>query len=419
MSSSSREQLFFNRLDDRLKIAEEFFLERETFSEAVKEKLRSNFLKTLPSEIEYVDTLPNFSLPDTISAQLPDDFLAVLVEEGAVTWSKEEKQGIARIYKIKDLEYIVLVIAEDEYGHAYLSKLFFILVLSFLISVVVTFFLTNYFSKKVLKPIAGKISKANKISASNLDMRLTVYNEHDELGMLALSFNSLLDRLQTAFELEKNFVRYASHEMKNPLAVILGEAEVALLKSRTPNEYVLTIEKIKNKAEKLNELVDHFLQLSKLESAQIEPKKVALDEVLINILFDLSQQYDDVKILFNMSEGGESNDFIIEADEQLIQNAFYNLVENACKFSVEGDEVIIDLLKADDKIIILIKDKGIGIGAEHLDHIFKPLYRGSNAQSVEGTGIGLALVKRIIDLHSGSIHVASELGKGTEFEVIF
>lgn len=419
ISSSSREELFFNRLDERLKITEEFFLESETFSESVKEKLRSNFLKTLPSEIEFVDTLSNFSPPDRITSQLPTDFIADLSDGETVIWSHREKQGIARIYKIKALEYVVLVIAEDEYGHAYMAKLFAILVSAFLISVFVTFFLTNYFSKKVLKPIAGKINKANKISASNLDMRLTVHNANDELGMLALSFNSLLDRLQTAFELEKNFVRYASHEMKNPLAVILGEAEVALLKSRTPNEYVVTIEKIKNKAEKLNTLVNHFLQLSKLESVNIEPKKIALDEILIDISFDLSQQYDEVKIVFNMSEEGDSNDFMIEADAQLMQNALYNLIENACKFSVHGGEVVIDLIKTESKIIITIRDKGIGIPAEHIEHIFKPLYRGSNAQAIEGTGIGLALVKRIIDLHGGTIHVESELGKGTEFEVIF
>ena len=418
-SSSSREELFFNRLDDRLKITEEFFLESETFSDDVKAKLRSNFLKTLPSEVEFVDTSTNFSPPPSIQSQLPTDLLEDLSEGETVVWSEKERQGIARIYKIKDVDYIVLVIAEDEYGHAYLAKLFVILLLAFLTAVVVTFFLTNYFSKKVLKPIAGKIIRANNISASNLDLRLTVHNANDELGMLALSFNNLLDRLQTAFELEKNFVRYASHEMKNPLAVILGEAEVTLLKERTPNEYVATIEKIRNKAEKLNSLVNHFLQLSKLESAQINSQKIALDEVLINITFDLTQQYDEVNIVFNMSEDGDSNDFMLEADEQLMQNALYNLVDNACKFSLPGGEVIINLVKLDQKISITIKDEGIGISAEHIGHIFKPLYRGSNAQSIEGTGIGLALVKRIIDLHGGSIHVDSELDKGTEFEVIF
>ena len=167
--------------------------------------------------------------------------------------------------------------------------------------------------------------------------------------------------------------------------------------------------------------MDHFLQLSKLESAQIIPQKIALDEVLIDISFDLSQQYDEVNIVFNMSEGGDSQDFMIEADEQLMHNALYNLVENACKFSAKGGEVVIDLIAAqkDNQISLTIKDKGIGIAPEHIKHIFKPLYRGANAHPIEGTGIGLALAKRIIELHGGSIHVDSELGEGTEFEVIF
>lgn len=418
-SVSTQEQLFFNRLDERLKITEEFFLESDSFSESVREKVRANFLKTLPEEIEYVDTLANFSAPQNVTVELPDNFITILLAKKSLEWSKNKLQGIARIYEINEVDFVVIVLATDQYGKAYLAKLRIILLLSFLISVIATFFLSNYFSRNVLKPIAGKIKKANDISASNLDVRLTVYNQNDELGMLALSFNNLLDRLQTSFELEKNFVRYASHELKNPLTVILGEAEVTLLKPRTSNEYVDTIEKIKQKAEKLNMLVDHFLQLSKLESVQLKGQKIMLDEVLIDVIFNISQEYDNVKIAFNIGENGESHDFEINADAQLIHNAMYNLIDNACKFSVNGGQVSVDLMKSksDNKTILSIKDQGIGIEPEHMEHIFEPLYRGSNAQEVNGTGIGLALVKRIIDLHGGKIEVYSEPNKGAEFVV--
>ncbi len=421
VTERSREALFYNQLDERLKITEVFFLESDAFDENMREKVRANFLKTLPSEIEFLDSLQNFSTPDSLHAKLPNDFVTQLKANGSLQWSDDKEQGIARIYVVNEIEYVVFVIAEDEYGHAYLGKLKFILVISFLTAVILTYFLSYYFSKKVLKPIAGKINKANKISATNLDLRLTVHNPNDELGMLALSFNGLLDRLQTAFEVEKNFVRYASHEIKNPLAVILGEAEVALLKTRTANEYLTTIEKIKKRAEKLNSLVDHFLQLSKLESGQMHAQKMPLDELLMEILFDLSQHYNDIQTTFSMSEEGDSDDFVIDADRQLMYTALYNLVENACKFSAPGSEVIIDLSHhvADHKITLLIRDQGMGIEEAHMPHIFKPLYRGANAHHVEGTGIGLALVKRILDLHGGTIEVFSEVGQGTEFKVQF
>jgi signal transduction histidine kinase len=421
ISIATQKELFFNRLDERLKITEQFFLESDGLSAEVQEKVRDNFLKTLPQEVEYLDTLDNFYVSADLKLFLPPHFLAELSQKNSLKWSKNGRQGIARIYQVKGVDFIVLVMATDEHGNAYLGKLRIILLLSFLISVVVTFFLSNYFSRNVLKPIAGKIKKANIISASNLDMRLTVYNQTDELGMLAQSFNDLLDRLQTAFELEKNFVRYASHELKNPLAVILGEAEVTLLKPRSANEYIDTIEKIKGKAEKLNMLVEYFLQLSKLDSVQLNKQKVSLEETLMEVIFNLSQAYDHVKITFNIGENGESDDFEIDADEQLIYNAIYNLIDNACKFSKSGGQVIVNLEKSrlENKIFLLIKDEGIGIEQTHIEHVFKPLYRGENAKQIDGTGIGLALVKRILDLHEFEIKLQSEPNKGTEFVIFF
>ena len=417
MSVSTQEQLFFNLLDKRLNITEQFFLESDSFSEEVRDKVRDNFLKTLPEEIEYVDTLANFSAPESVLKHLPDDFMGKISAESSLTWNSDNLQGIARVYNIQEVEYVVLVIACDRNGKAYIARLRNILILSFLSTVLITFLLSNYFSRRVLKPIAGKINKANAISASNLDMRLTVYNENDELGMLALSFNKLLDRLQKAFELEKNFVRYVSHELKNPLAVILGEAEVTLLKKRTDSEYVETIERIKRKAERLNMLVNHFLELSKLESFQVTKQKVSLDETLLDITSNLTPYYEKVKIDFSISEDGDPDDYIVEADGQLMYNALYNLVENACKFSHSGGRVTISLDKSNSRTMVSIRDEGIGIEAEHLAHIYKPLYRGGNAREIDGTGIGLALVERIIYLHGGEIKVDSHLGRGTTFIV--
>lgn len=418
LSSNTQKQIFHNQLDDRLKITEEFFLEKDKFSETVRETVQQNFLKTLPQEIEYADTLSNFELPKELQKKVPLDLVQSIKENSdELSWEQNNFQGLARIYQIDDLEYLVLVSAVDEYGQAYLQKLRTILLISFILSLLIIYVLSNYFSIKVLKPIAGKINKANKISASNLDLRLTVYNENDELGMLALSFNKLLDRLQTSFELEKNFVRYASHEIKNPLAVILGEAEVALFKDRTANEYVETIEKIKIRAEKLNLLVDHFLQLSTFDSAKLNLKDTSIDNVLMDVTFNLSQLYPNINIEFNIEANSESEDYVIEADSELLYNAFYNLIENACKFSHVDSTVMVDLSLADNQILIIVRDTGIGIEANQLVHIFESLYRAKNAHDIEGTGIGLSLVKRIIDLHEGKITVKSELGKGTEFSI--
>jgi signal transduction histidine kinase len=416
LSSETLQQLFHNRLDERLRISEQFFLEKDKFSPSVRETVQQNFLKTLPQEIEYADTLTNFLLPKTLEDKVPKDFVQLIREnKNELSWEQSNFQGVARVYLIDNTEYIVLVAAVDEYGSAYLKKLRNLLLISVLLSLFIIYILSNFFSKKVLKPISGKINKANKISASNLDLRLTVYNENDELGMLALSFNNLLDRLQKSFELEKNFVRYASHELKNPLTVILGEAEVALLKNRSTNEYVNTIEKIKTRAEKLNQLLDHFLQLSTFDSSKLNLKETNIDNILMDVTFNLSQLYPHIDIQFDIEINGESEDYAVQADEQLLYNAFYNLIENACKFSKPNSTVWIELSKNKKQLIVSIRDTGIGIEDDQLENIFESLYRGNNTHGIEGNGIGLSLVKRIIDLHGGKIIVKSEIGLGSEF----
>lgn len=418
VSSATLNEMFYNRVDRRLEITEDFFLEKGKFSEPLKESVQQKFLKTLPQEIEYVDTLSNFSIPSSIKNRVPLDLKSSLKNQNEISWEKSGFQGIARVYTVDKIDYVVLVAAFDKDGSAYLIELKSILALSFVFSLLIIFVLSKYLSRNVLKPIAGKIKKANTISASNLDMRLTVHNEKDELGMLALSFNNLLDRLQTSFELEKNFVRYASHEIKNPLAAILGEAEVTLLKERSSKEYIDSIDKIMVTAGKLNQLVEHFLNLSKMDSAKLRLKKTGVDSVLMDITFSLSQVYKTVDVQFDIEENSTSEDYEYLADEQLLHNALYNIVENACKYSSDNSTISIDLCKKDGKIQITTTDSGIGIPEDEISHIFEPLYRAQNVQNEEGAGIGLSLVKRIIELHEGEIHVQSVVGKGTVFTIL-
>jgi len=422
-SASSQESIFFKRLEERVQVTEEFFLESDVLSEAVKQKVRNQFLQTLPNEIEFVAELDRFEerVTSKVKNIIPENFVGSLKQNRSVRWESGANYGVANIYQKEGKDYVVLVVAEDTYGRESLNKLGMILIIASLITLISAYFLSAYFSRQVLRPIAEKITKANRISASRLDLRLTVYNENDELGMLAKSFNSLLDRLQESIELEKNFVRYASHELKNPLAVIMGESEVALLTARTQNEYIETIEKIKDKAGKLNNLVEHFLQLSRMEAEQLKRTPINIDEVLVEIIFELSQnKSDSVDLQFHVDDSLDTKDLEINADKLLISKVFFNLIENALKFSREQGGVVLVTLqpsKEIGKIEVVVEDQGEGISEEDLKHIYKPLYRGNNTNQVSGTGIGLALVKKIVDLHNAEIQVSSKPEKGTKFTV--
>jgi signal transduction histidine kinase len=424
LSASSIKDLFYSQLTERIDVAENFFLESENRDEKSLDEIRKKFLRTLPEELEFYSELSGFSsgLPDSIQKVLPENFLDQVSNIDYTYWSSGKQQGIAKVYAPYGTEYVVLVVAEDTYGNEYLHRLRILLISVTSLSLILSYLLSNYFSRNVLKPIASKIKKANQISAKNLDLRLTVYNENDELGMLGKSFNDLLDRLQASFELQKNFVRYASHEMKNPLAIMIGEAEVSLSQVRTPNEYALTIDKLKRSAEKLNNLVEFFLELSKYDKVQLDLKPVQLDELLMNIIIQISSALDStVEIKFSISEELEPDDLIVQADKTLLNNALLNLIENAVKFSQDNGTVYLELKyhNAKDKIELTIIDKGMGIPEEDLHRIFEPLFRSGNALNTSGSGIGLAIVEKILNLHQFNISVQSTVNVGTTIKVVF
>jgi signal transduction histidine kinase len=422
-AQNNRKDIFFNLLNERVEITEQFFLESDKLSDELRDQMRNSFLQTLPNEIEYIEEERAFdrNLPDSVRQMLPGDFRTDQLDvQEDISWSINKKQGVAKKYRIGSYNYIVVVIAEDVYGHAYIKQLGYILLIALFLTITMAFVLSNYFARQILKPIAGKINKANRISAKNLDLRLTVYNEKDELGMLAISFNNLLDRLEGAFELEKNFIKYASHEIKNPLTVIIGESELALAKERSINEYIEALEIIRSTAFSLNGFISNFLELSKLDNDKIAFAPVRIDELILDAM-SISNEYSDkdLSVKLEIQETLSEEELTVNANEFFVKNALDNLIHNARKFSHDGGEIQIILQKTNGRLRLKIKDKGIGIPEDDIPLIFNPLYRGGNAKDVKGTGLGLALTKKIMDLHNFEIHIDSTVGEGTSFSIDF
>lgn len=420
---TTRKNTFFNQLSERVEITERFFLESARLSDELKDQMRRNFLKTLPNEIEYAEKVDSFreNIPDSVLKFLSPTIVPEKLGVGEeLSWTKGQKQGVARKYRVDSEDYIVLVIAEDVTGHQFVNNLGIILFIASLLTISLAFLMSNIISKSILKPIANKINRANRISADNLDVRLTVYNENDELGMLAISFNNLLDRIEKAFELEKNFVRFASHEIKNPLAVIIGESELALSSNRSSTEYIEALEKVNKRANSLNHFIDQFLQLSKLESKLSTYERFRIDEVMLDVI-SVSDPYTDIHYDIDLKVAPSliEEDLVVSGKESLIKTALINLLSNAKKFSEADGAIMVDIYKKDQRLFLTISDEGVGIREEDLEFIFQPLFRASNTAEVEGTGLGLAVTKKILDIHNIQVRVDSELGKGTTFELQF
>ena len=412
-----RKNEFFQRLNERVQIAEKFFLERESFSPADYEKIREQFLNSLPRETEEVMRLPYSS--DSLRYQYPASFHDnIQIQDDVVYFSNDTIQGAGSVFHLKGGNYVVVITAVDQVGNRLLTNLRTIGALAMLICILVIAVLSHSISKILIFPIARKIRKANKISVENLHERLNVYNLDDELGELAVAFNHLLDRLEEAFKLQKLFVANASHEIRNPLTAILGETEVALEKTRSSFEYQDSLKNISIEAERLNGLINNLLQLSSITYSNTEIKKER-----VKIIDFVSEVVNNFKVTFPSSklalhkEVMDADKFIVLANQNLLETALINFIDNACKFS-SYSPVDIALKLQPQKVLIIIADKGIGIAEEDIPKVRQPFFRAENVRSIKGTGIGIPLSARIIELHNGQFEISSQVNKGTVVTII-
>ncbi|MBD8347297.1 sensor histidine kinase [Dysgonomonas sp. HGC4] len=338
---------------------------------------------------------------------------------GDFTQNKGKYQTIGFIFSYQNADYIILVSAYDSYGHAKMSKLALYLLILSLVSLLAACALGYFLAKSALKPVARISNKMKDITANNLHLRLLGYNQKDEFGELADSFNKALDIIESSFNSQKMFVSNVSHELQTPLAILIGEIDLALLKDRTLEEYKQTLINSRQDTNKLIKFLNGLLDLAKAsyDESIISMSIIRIDEVLLDareLVLKGNPNY-NIEFLFNQ-DIEETPDMTFRGNEYLLRMAFANLMENNCKYS-NNKTSIVKITSLDNKITLLFSDTGIGIPEDEIEHLFTPFYRGSNKSFTQGNGIGLALVKRVITLHKGSITLTSAVGKGTTFRV--
>ncbi|MDH5475642.1 MAG: HAMP domain-containing histidine kinase [Cyclobacteriaceae bacterium] len=416
-SSYYRKYDFQERLKERVVITEKIFLEKESFSPSELEKINDQFLHTLPEETEEVLLIQNEVLP-IFEYNYPDEIKSEFIAQKTFNFEYSDIQGVSRIFQVKGKNYLVIVTAVDTIGLQNLSFLKNIIILLVLIGIPLIFIGSFVITKRALLPISKKINNANKISASNLHQRLRVYNPDDEIGKMAIAFNHLLDRLEESFDSQKSFISNASHEIKNPLTAIMGEAEIAMSKTRSNEEYLESLSIILKEAETLSATVNNLLQLSKVAANEenIKFETIQFDD----FLNEIKRSYDFInpanKITLSIAHVKERQLFLILGNKNLLSTAILNLFDNACKFSSNG-KVQVMLSISENQVILLIKDKGIGIDEIDIGKIMTPFYRGGNALKITGSGIGLSLSSKIMSIHHGTLEIKSKINVGTDVYV--
>jgi len=289
----------------------------------------------------------------------------------------------------------------------------YVLFMCLLVSLATRYIIHNGFNK----PISQIGQAARHVAQGDFTVKIRSKRKDgkkDEVEVLIDDFNKMVEELDTIEMLKVDFISNISHEIKTPLAIIQSYA-TALKKENLDYEVKMEyIKTITEASKKLSNLVSNILRLNKLDSQEIvKVESFSLDEQIRCSILALESKFEEKNIELEI----ELDDFKINSDESLLEIVWNNILTNAIKFSNPGGIVKVVLKKIDSKAIVTIEDSGIGMDEETTKKIFNRFYQGDVSHSIEGNGLGLSLVNRILELLDGKISVESEKGKGTKLEV--
>ncbi|MGN1350840.1 MAG: ATP-binding protein [Anaerovoracaceae bacterium] len=289
----------------------------------------------------------------------------------------------------------------------------------FLAAVVFTVWTSYQVSRHYQKPIEEFSEAARKVASGDFSVYLAPHHTADKythLDVLFTDFNKMVEELGSIETLKTDFFSNVSHEIKTPLAVIQNHAELLLLQEPAEEKSREYAENILHAAKRLSNLITNMLKLNKLEKQAIKPVSERYD--LCAQLCQCALQFENVWEQKNIAFEAEIEErTMIEADEGLLELVWTNLLSNAMKFTAPGGTVTLSQTSDEEEVTVSVADTGCGMDEKTQQKIFDKFFQGDPSHSTEGNGLGLALVKRILQLSDGSIEVESKAGQGTKFTV--
>jgi two-component system, OmpR family, sensor kinase len=273
---------------------------------------------------------------------------------------------------------------------------------------------------RALSPLSRMARAATAMTAADLGHRLPAPGTRDELDELGRAFNDLLDRLHEAFlrlrealDRQERFAGDASHQLRTPLAALLGQVQVALRRDRSPEEYRRILERVQSEGIRLRQIVESLLVLAQFEGARPELEEVELGGWVVDHLRRWSSHPRAPDVGARLDDGP----MVVRVHPPLLAQVVDNLLENACKYSDPGTPVVVRAWREGGAVLLGVEDEGCGVTPDDLPHVFEPFFRGesSRREGHPGVGLGLAVARRIAATFAGTLEVRSEPGVGSLF----
>ncbi len=297
--------------------------------------------------------------------------------------------------------------------YRFIKLLFVFLALADLLGVAFSVFVGILLSRRALRPIDRLTTAAQRIGASDLDQRVEVGTANDELSRLAATFNGMIERLQQSFQKQNRFVADASHELRTPIAVISGYADLLDQWAKDdPAVLAESVAAIRKEAKSMTGLIEELLFLARGDSGKLKLRKEAFPvSELLEELIEESRLIAPDRRFKSSAPGG----LLIHADRDLLKQALRALMDNAVKYTPENGDIRLEAEETDRRVVLRVRDTGIGIPEDERQKLFDRFYRVDRARSREkgGSGLGLSIVKWIVEAHDGTVRINGNPGGGT------
>jgi heavy metal sensor kinase len=400
------------------------FVERKNVAAGARETVLELQFERLGTAIFRDGQLLAANKPDTVAAIAATKVLAALGSLPGASFATDpsgRKRLVGLAASAEGVNYAVVVVESLDGLQGQLARVRRIIFVGLPAALLLAAAGGYMLVRKSLQPVVTISAQAAQISAQNLDERLGITNPKDELGRLAGVFNDLLSRLETSFRVMREFMADASHELRTPLAVIQGESDVALSQEGAATDYRGSLGVVNKQARRMARIVTDMLALARADAGHLN---LPLEELYFNDLVEdccrAAQALAAPKGV-RLSYEASRQDISFRGNEELLRRMAVNLLDNAINYTPSGGSISVTLERDPACLRLTVSDTGIGIPHECMGRVFDRFYRVDESRARAGggsSGLGLSIVKLAAESHHGSVHLASEPGRGSTFTVI-
>lgn len=419
-----RQDEFFARIKERATLNTQFFFELGNDNLHRKTEMDRTLSFTLSNEkIIIYDTAFQvlYINADTTGFHVYKEKLRQSGITSVYNFTVNDREVVAFHYHDGEQQAYVIASAYDNFGQRKIDNLKIVLLVTLAGGLVLSGLFAFFYVRQIVRPLGELTRQMQRISESSMYERVKVGKNNNELTDIARNFNDMLDRLENAFEMRKNFVQHASHELRTPLSNMLAETEAAMGKELSPAESRQILSSLHEDQQHMVELTNSLLILSKYEKlpSLTNLSVVRVDEVLYEAIDSVKPLYPTCHINVNFLSLPENDALLtVMGNDILLRSALQNLVKNACHYSEDG-KVAINIDAQLTGMTITFDNTGKQLTEEEKQRLFIPFFRGQNSINKKGYGLGLSIVERIISLHKGTISYTALNPRLNRFSVSF